>query len=270
MNLAIALPGAVAAIVLGLAQPVGAVPADGVPYAQVKRAVAAVRATESAAVASGPYEISCDPFQDFTGAMYGDRAEMTVERYADVADRVLGLEADLPRIGYPERVWSAWLSRYESGAIVERAPSPVPSAIPTGLGLGGLGLSGISRPHVRLSGFEGLRDLLTSYRRSHRHARHVILGACVDAEAERAVPLVTQPAASHVFVIPSFFYELCRVRKVDPEDTMRCAHWREVASRVVPMSGSYHYIAKWADGTTARGILDKEDASSDAITLRKP
>jgi len=243
---------------------------DGVPYAQVKRAVAAVRAAgQASAIPAGPYEIPCGAFQDFTGAVYGDRAEAPVEAYADVADRVLGLEADLPRIGYPERAWSAWLARYERDAIATRTPAP--NSTVGGLGLGDIGHLGVApRARIHDPAFEGLRLLLARYRRAHRRARPVVLGVCVEGEGERAIAFVSRPAATHVFIIPSFFYELCRVRKIDPEDTSRCEHWREVLSAVVPVSGSYHYVAKWADGTTARGILDEEDPASRTITLRKP
>lgn len=92
----------------------------------------------------------------------------------------------------------------------------------------------------------------------------------MEGDGERPIGFVTRPAATHVFIIPSFFYELCRVRKVDPEDTSRCEHWREVLTTVVPITGRYHYIAKWGDGTIARGVLDEEDPATGTITLRKP
>lgn len=260
--------GALLTAVLIAAQPVARASGFEASYAQVKRAVAAVRAVDggSTGLDGGGYDLACDPFEDFTGAAYGERAYASVERYSDIADRVLRFERDLPRIGYPERVWAAWLAEYERDAVAGRSARPAggPSSGATFSDL--FGSPAIGPAH---SDLDGLRDLLAAYRRSHGNVLPVEIGGCEGA-GERPIEVLTKPAATHVFIIPAFFYELCRVRRVDPDDTSRCAQWREVLGRVVPVSGSYRYVAKWADGTTARGILDEDAVTSGAITLHKP
>jgi hypothetical protein len=89
---------------------------------------------------------------------------------------------------------------------------------------------------------------------------------------EIQVKIVTDPRGGQVLFIPTFFYELCRVQKIDPpEDTRRCNRWREAdGGRLSPVSGDYQYIAKWRDGTVRQGKLRfGADDDGKTITLSK-
>jgi hypothetical protein len=194
---------------------------------------------------------------------FTDGTDQRTGFYADLAGGVISWEHELPQIGYPEWVWRPWVSSYEASivATARRIPKSVD-------------IFRIWENSPR-SKFDGLRRVLMAYRAKHPHLPGILSGREGCGGGEVPVRLITQPAATRVSIIPSFFYELCRVQRIDPDDTTRCAHWREVSGPIVQVSGDYHYVARWHDGTTKRGMLDVEAASSlglgsGTITLRKP
>jgi len=224
-------------------------------YAQIKAAVAAVRAQRPARhadVVDGRYDIMDCGESDYTGGSATRASE-----YAYIADKALIWETDLPRIGYPRRVWAAPVARFESSGIFV-ANSVAPEHF-----------FDVWDDRIDASR-KRLQKSLLAYRATHPHAAAIANGlGCGGGEVP--VKLVTRPVATQVSIIPSFFYELCRVQRIDPNDTARCAHWREVSGPIVQVSGDYHYVAKWHDGTVKRGMLDVESATdAGTITLRKP
>jgi hypothetical protein len=236
------------ALVLALVSP-------SLSYPQIKSAVVAVRAqrpVQRVDTFEGQYDIMDCGTSDYTGGVATRASE-----YAYIADKALIWEADLPRLGYPRAVWGAPVARFESTA-VSIANSVAPAHF-----------FDVWDDRIDASR-KGLQKALLAYRATHPHAGHIANGlGCGGGEVP--VKLVTQPAATQVTIIPAFFYELCRVQRIDPNDTARCAHWREVSGPIVQVSGDYHYVAKWRDGTVKRGMLDVEAASdSGTITLRKP
>jgi hypothetical protein len=254
---------AIVALSLALLPPAPA-SAASVSYAEVKAAVHAVRARtpafSDAAFRSaydntlmGRYGLDECESPDYTGG-----AAPAVEAYAYIADRVLTWQADLPRLGYPRTAWSAAVSRFEAVASFGGRASGSKSSL--------------TAWNARIdSKRRSLQDVLAAYRRVHPHALWTSADGVGCGGGEIEVKLITQPAATQVSIIPAFFYELCRVQKVDPNDTTRCAHWREVTGPIVEVSGNYRYVARWHDGTVKRGILDVESAAdAGTITLRKP
>lgn len=224
-------------------------------YAQIKTAVAAVRAQQPvrhADVMDGQYDIMDCGESDYTGG-----SATLASEYAYIADKVLIWQTDLPRIGYPRRVWAAPVARFESSGIFI-ANSVAPGKF-----------FDVWDDRIDASR-KALQKTLLAYRKTNPHAVAIANGlGCGGGEVP--VKLVTQPVATQVTIIPAFFYELCRVQRIDPNDTTRCAHWREVSGPIVEVSGNYRYVARWHDGTVKRGILDVESAAdSGTITLRKP
>ncbi|HEY8321813.1 MAG TPA: hypothetical protein VIG46_08525 [Candidatus Baltobacteraceae bacterium] len=238
-------------------------------YADAKRAAALVLrsrlAKEDLGGSNSPdayYSLTqCEP-PEFTSGGAAPRTAF----YADLAGGVFYWEYELPRIGYPERVWRPWVSSYEASIVATARRVPA-SVDPFNIW-----------EKSPQSKFDGLRRVLTAYREKHPRLPEIITGPEGCGGGEVPVKLITQPTATRVVIIPSFFYELCRVRRIDPNDTARCAHWREVSGPIVQVSGDYHYIAKWRDGTVKRGMLDIEsaalpggdDPNANTITLRKP
>jgi hypothetical protein len=233
--------------------------ASPLSYTQIKAAVAAVRAQASATspdvtsggLHGGQYDVMDCGESDYTGDM-----KSRASAYAFIADKVLIWERDLPRLGYPRRIWSGPVARFESSAIYV-ANSVKPDDF----------YEAYDNLDVRR---RGLQNALLAYRKTHPRAVDIANGLGCGG-GELPVKLVTQPAAVQVSIIPAFFFELCRVQKIDPNDTSRCAHWHEVTGPIVEVSGNYRYVARWHDGTVKRGILDVESAAdAGTITLRKP
>jgi hypothetical protein len=238
----------IVALILALANP-------SLSYGQIKTAVAAVRAEQPPRAVNtfgGQYDIMDCGESDYTGGPPTRASE-----YAYIADKALIWQRDLPRIGYPRGVWAAPVARFESsGILIANSVDPKH-------------FFDVWDDRIDASR-KGLQNALLSYRKTHPHAAAIANGlGCGGGEVP--VKLVTQPAATQVTIIPAFFYELCRVQKIDPNDTTRCAHWREVSGPIVEVSGNYRYVARWHDGTVKRGILDVESAAdAGTITLRKP
>jgi len=192
-------------------------------YSQIKSAVAAVRAQQPVRhvdVMDGRYDVMDCGESDYTGGRTTRASE-----YAYVADKALIWESDLPRIGYPRSVWAAPVARFESsGIFIANSVDPAH-------------FFDVWEDRIDPRR-KDLQNALLAYRKTHHHAVAIANGlGCGGGEVP--VKLVTQPAATLVTIIPAFFYELCRVQKIDPNDTTRCAHWREVSGPIVQVSGNY-------------------------------
>ncbi len=173
---------------------------------------------------------SCQPGSAFVG----NDPDRQTALYADIAYVVVHLERELPDIGYPSSVWKNRLSHFEHAMTVG---------------------NGSDYDHSLDLFLRHLRTDLEAYRTTHRTLpRTVLLEGC--GAGEMAVNLVTRPKDAQIFVIPTFFYELCKVQKINPDDTTACSHWREVMTGMVTeVSGDYRYRARWHDGTIRRGKL---------------
>jgi hypothetical protein len=256
------------ALILGSNSLASANTASSTPsYAEVKVAVASMPRTHKlrldpagsgafqCGAAASCYDIeSCQFGSDFIGT----KTTTTAGVYADVANYVGIWESDLPKVGYPERAWRPWVSSYEAAAIatVERYGAA----------------AFYDKADSALPSLNGLKRVLMRYRATHPKALMIINeGGC--GAGETPVKVVTVPAATQVSIIPTFFFELCRVQRIDPNDVNRCAHWREVVDgEVTPVSGDYHYVARWHDGAVRKGTLSFTERVTETgiITLRKP
>jgi hypothetical protein len=166
---------------------------------------------------------------------------------ANLAYEVVRLKRLITRLGYPESVWRpALLAIEEEG-----------------------------REEFDLYGgghLEELSETLNAYRRRSAPAlpKTAIVGGC--GEGEVGVRIATRPRNGRVRLIPVFFYKLCQVQKIDPDDPQRCDHWRESAEgALLDLSGDYVYQASWSDGARHRGRLSLTNLEyGQTITISKP
>ena len=194
---------------------------------------------------------------------------------ADVAAISTKLSRDLTTLGYPESVWGPVLKSYEDSALNRYKQQH--------------GCS-LQRPENAddIYSPKRLQRALNDYRRNVNRSLGAITfeGGC--GAGDFAVKISTDPANGRVFFIPQFFYTLCRVQNIDPEDMNRCDRWHEAFNGSLNMvSGIYWYKATWPDGTVRKGQFNFDALSPDgesvenvtahfrkqsqpAIVLRKP
>jgi len=232
---------------------------DSAPYPVVKAAIAKVyRETGSSRKPGntrGTYDLdNCQGGSDFVGD-HNDLAKLSrIRIYADIANEATIWETDLAALGYPAYLWQPWVKHYENSAVnlLKRVPP-----------------AQFYEAWQRSSPpFERLQSRLNKYWRAHRNlARIVNVGGC--GAGEQTWKLVTQPRAAQVLIIPSFFYQLCQVERINPHDTSRCAHWREVIDgTITEVSGAYYYRVRWRDGRLRLGKLSFDEIRGDTLTLR--
>lgn len=166
---------------------------------------------------------------------------------ADLAYEVVRLKKLLTKLGYPESSWRPALLTIEENGPEKLDPSE-----------GG---------HLR-----ALSEALNAYRRQSAPSlpKTKIEGGC--GEGEVGIRLVTKPGNGRVRLIPVFFYKLCEVHKIDPEDPRRCAQWHEPAlGALLDVSGDYIYQASWPDGARRNGRLSFTNVEYGAtVTISKP
>jgi hypothetical protein len=185
--------------------------------------------------------------------------EKTFRRLGDIAVNVFEWTHTLSTLKYPRRLWEPLVSQYESeqlSLLIE------PEA----------GEQEDPRNYIQ-SSYAFVDDLvrrLAEHRKSNPSlVRVVARGGC--GAGEVVVTIATDPRGGQVLFIPTFFYEYCRARNLNPEDTTRCDRWREADDgQLHEVIGNYRYIAKWRDGTIRKGKLTfgrREDGKT--ITVRQ-
>jgi hypothetical protein len=166
----------------------------------------------------------------------------------------------LQSLKYPAELWQSQLRQYENAQLAEMRLSQ--------------GIALENRLNNRKAAFrKQLVSRLGTYQKLHPSVAKVINeGACRSTVRGGEVPLriETEPPGATVYLIPGFFYELCRAQNIDPDDTARCNRWREVITgRVSHVAGDYLYVVRWADGSTRRGNLSVVDTVDGKVILRK-
>ena len=176
--------------------------------------------------------------------------------FANLAFDIVIWRNNLTKLGYPTEVVDPVLSEYETARLARALRSPRET---------------IDRQKAAKDRFlNQFRAKLVAYRRSKPSLTPVVIeGGCGAGEVN--VRIGTEPGGAQVMVIPTFFYELCKAQRLDPEDTSRCNRWREaIDGRLSQVAGDYIYTAKWPDGATRRGTLSftgMEDGQR--VVLRK-
>ena len=73
----------------------------------------------------------------------------------------------------------------------------------------------------------------------------------------------TLPPGGKLRLITSFDWRLCEARHRDPWDPTSCPGWTEVVQERINISGDYHYIADWDDGTPKKSNFLIEPGDTD-------
>jgi hypothetical protein len=185
--------------------------------------------------------------------------------YSMIANIAVRYERALVKLGYPRSVWGPTLAGFESReAALAKALGPGFETDHDADDLGDVPFGGAFSNRIQAE--------LKAYQATHPSLHGLAFAGGCGAD-EISVKIVTTPIATQVFLIPTFYYELCRAEKIDPDSTTACDHWREVLGPVAKIAGSYHYFVRWA-GAVRRGILDdkdyRENDDGDVVTLRKP
>lgn len=122
---------------------------------------------------------------------------------------------------------------------------------------------------AKMAFLNSIAEQLNAVRGDRQLPTVVVVGGCGGGTV--SVRIVTDPAGGQVMFIPTFFYELCRAKSIDPDDPVGCKRWREaLGTASTAVAGDYHYIVRWADGAVRRGklsITDNQDGRT--ITLGK-
>lgn len=225
-------------------------------YLAVKTAMQPFGRDRAARIPGGSFDLEmCVAGSGYLGKM---PARDVMPAFADIAFDVVAWKAVLQRSGYPPALWQTALAAYEQravGAVIATAPGSNPrdalDRVPEFAG-----------PLVRV---------LAAYRRSHPRLPEVVsIGGC--GATDLTVSIATEPKGGQVLFIPTFFYDLCRVQKQNPDDPQQCPRWREaLEGRLTEVMGNYVYRARWHDGAVRRGTLNFAQLDDGAtILLRKP
>ena len=237
--------------------------ASDVSYATVKAIVAGIGTTLTPKQYAG--ETKDRGFLDLDTCQFGEAhfagkgfGSTRLDEYAEIANEALILEDNLRAFGYPARLWAPVIARYESAevSIADRTSE-------------GRFYEGTTSVRNKMTG-RLLKDL-NAYRKRHRGLMPVKSeGGC--GGGGFSVKVATQPSGGRIMVVPTFFYELCRVQGINPDDPTRCSHWREVVDgNVAQVSGDYRYSVRWHDGTIRRGKLSFDESLGDKpLIIRKP
>jgi hypothetical protein len=197
---------------------------------------------------SEPYEGVIDLWDCSYGEQYiGEvKGSGRTGRLANLAYEIVRLKKLLTTLGYPASVWQPALVKLEEDGKERFNPhEPV---------------------HLR-----PLNATLAEYRRrsAPRLAKTIVEGGC--GEGEVGVRFATQPGNGRLRLIPVFFFRLCEIQKIDPDDPRQCDHWREaVKGALLEVAGDYFYLASWPDGTRRTGKLSLTELEyGETITIDK-
>jgi hypothetical protein len=149
---------------------------------------------------------------------------------------------DLSRVlrRFPRQLWEAAVGDFEAqelAAIISRGPDSQGFA------------------DRRTAMLNRLAARLNAARRTNPDLPEAAVeGGC--GAGEITVTIETDPPGGQVLFIPTFFYELCKAQRLNPDDTERCNYWREAISGTLSnVSGDYFFVARWSDGSARRGKL---------------
>jgi hypothetical protein len=163
-----------------------------------------------------------------------------LDAYARIASTVITYRYVLQELGYPSWVAASRLNAYESQAVREVT-------------------SGKSNIGDSPSLAAAIRRDMRAYTQTGKSLRGFIWTAGCGA-GEFTLTLMPQPSTARIFIIPSFFYELCRAQRINPNDVDSCEHWREVlGNKIDDAAGEYHYFVRWSDGAVRRGVINADD-----------
>jgi hypothetical protein len=185
--------------------------------------------------------------------------------YALVASLAVVYERALSKLGYPRSLWGTTIRDFEAYEVAraDREGARFSTATDDAYKFS-------DEPFSNGVLSARLKDRMKGYQAAHPQLQGIsFAGGC--GAGEVPIKIKTSPLAAQVFIIPTFYYEVCRAQGVAPESMSACDHWREVLAPIEDISGSYHYFVRWRDGVARRGILNTRSAlMTGALTLTKP
>ncbi len=182
-----------------------------------------------------------------------------VDDFAELSFIVIVLQNDLNKLGYPLSIYKSLLDNFEKEQITLRILEYKKGLISS--------LDRPSRNHLQLTR-ERIVSQLNSYRKQNNHniKELIIDGGCGDGEI--AIKIRTIPSGGKVYLIPIFFYRLCNVEGVNPDNTIFCPYWREPhADLLINVSGDYCYIVKWKDGSIKNGKVNFDKVEEGQVII---
>lgn len=227
-------------------------------YLVIKRTLSGLAPDPAEALEGEPYDLEdCKTGGDYLGVS----DDPAVLELANLAYVVVHLSKTLPKLGYPESVWSPLLVQFENEQL-------------------NLRLREIGRPYnpdspssQHANTFkEKLVRLLNSYRAKRATELPTVFyqGDC--GAGDVSINFRTEPEGGRAMLIPVFFYELCKAQQYDPENRSQCTWWVDPPEGApLAVSGDYFFRASWPDGVQRQGRTSF-DAAQDGQTfiIRKP
>lgn len=207
----------------------------------------------------GDGQITIDLYSCWTGADFLGETAMkeSIGQQADIAADVAYWSAALER--FPRELWAADVARYERNVLarIERGESP------------DMG-----------DDFEQPRNVFMSNLAMKINAaadtvdgslpQVIVAGGC-GAAGEMPVRFNTSPRGAQVMIIPTFFYDVCKIQRLNPDNPSVCKRWREALEGTPTLvAGDYYYVARWGDGVTRRGTISFTEESPESLMLQKP
>jgi hypothetical protein len=199
--------------------------------------------------------VLCLDIYDYLGPF--DEADRKIGDLAYLAMEIVIWRNDLKSLGYPEQVWRPKLIEYESqqlNAVVHSASRIDKFDVST----------------VRLQ--KQLVAALNDFRRQSRQSLKEVVAEGGCGAGEISVHVSLEPRNGRVFFIPLFFYQLCQMQQLDPDNPDRCDRWHEALDgQLAYLAGYYRYLARWPDGATRKGTISvKVNDADKTVVIRKP
>jgi len=207
---------------------------------------------------SSEYRLSNCPY----GALYVPKNDdARLGALAELALRVVGWSHYLPKLGYPDTVWRPVVQRYERenlDRIVRLPRGSVAEVTP---------LTGVENPGDSVLQRDALGPELGAYRKAHPGVGEIFLTTSCGEDIS-FIQVRVDPPGGRASFIPTFFYDLCRARRLDPENPMTCRQWREPqGGRLYHVMGDYFFVVRWPDGGMRRGRLSVSGYDEGALVV---
>jgi hypothetical protein len=199
--------------------------------------------------------VLCLEIEDYLGPF--EKAASPIGNLTLLAAEIVIWRSDLRAMGYPEDVWRAKLIEYEDrhlNEVVRRSRK----------------IDEEDADAVRWR--KDLVTALNGYRLKSRPSPKEIVAKGGCGAGEISVHVSLQPPNGRVFFIPQFFYQLCQMQQLDPDNPDRCDRWHETLDgQLAYLAGYYRYLARWPDGATRKGTISvKVNSANTAVVIRKP
>lgn len=189
----------------------------------------------------GKYDLfNCYNPGAFTGEIESSRPMELADYFEGLALDGLVWQHDLKLLRYPREAWIDLIAQYEKDTLAwlqadeARRHEDLVSAL----------------EHRRVEFMEKLSASLNASRVKNQSLPPVsIEGGCGDGGI--AVKISTRPNGGRVWLIPRFYFDLCKAQGLDQKSIEQCDRWMEIIpGEEMMLTGNYKYIVQWPDGTT--------------------